>query len=200
MARPGGVETRARILDSVRALLAEGGAATLTLDAVAGRVGVTRQAVLYHFGSRDRLLAEVYLETLAAESEALTAIAEEADAGLDGMPAFLRGALDWYLEDPDRFRLIYAVVQTTGMLPAIEPGELEKRVYPVTGRMYSVLEARLAAGDLPEGVDPRKLAVALHMCVLGAACYASLLDAIGETFAHDWHDVLGALARAVASE
>ena len=57
MARPGGEATRARIRQAVRDLMRTRGLDALTLDAVADEVGVTRQAVLYHFGSREGLHA-----------------------------------------------------------------------------------------------------------------------------------------------
>jgi len=200
MARPGGEETRARIRRAVRDILATEGVGGFSLNAVATRVGVTRQAVLYHFKSRERLLAEAYLELLAAEADAMVEAAEGADGGLDGVSGFLTRALDWHLADPNRFRLLYAVVQTERMLPTLDAEMRRDRIYTATGRMYSALQAFLSEGPLPDGVDARKLGIALHVFVLGMACYEGLLRVSDETFAHDWHDIAETLARALASE
>jgi len=199
MARPGGEQTRARIRQAVRDILTTEGFAGFSLDAVAARVGVTRQAVLYHFKSRERLLADAYLELLAAEADAMVEAADRSEAGLAGVTGFLSRALDWHLEDASRFRLLYAVVQTEAMLPTLDPATRRERVYAATGRMYSALQARLSGDGLPPGVDARKLGIALHVFVLGMACYEGLLRASGETFAHDWHDIADTLSRALGA-
>lgn len=52
-------ETRAAMLEVAQALLIDGGPASVHLDAVAQGVGLTRQAVLHHFGSRAGLMRAV---------------------------------------------------------------------------------------------------------------------------------------------
>lgn len=52
-------ETREAMLEAAQALLVEGGPASVNLDAVGAAVGVSRQAVLHHFGDRAGLLRAV---------------------------------------------------------------------------------------------------------------------------------------------
>lgn len=52
-------ETKEEILTAAQAMLVAEGPAGLRLDEVARRVGISRQAVLHHFGSREGLLREV---------------------------------------------------------------------------------------------------------------------------------------------
>ncbi len=60
MARPRNAElTRAAILASAEERLRATGPGSLRLDDIASDVGVSRQAVLHHFGSRDGLLRAV---------------------------------------------------------------------------------------------------------------------------------------------
>lgn len=200
MARPGGQETRARIRAAVREVIARDGIDGLTLDAVAERVGVTRQAVLYHFDSRDRLLAETVLELLVDESDALTTAAEEAAPGTDGVGDFLGAALDWYLADPNRFRLLYAVPQLTPLSITLDEETLEERVYGVTRRLYDALQERLATAHPDDAVRARRLGVALHTFIIGAACYQGMLEATDDNLVHDWHDIADTLAGALAGE
>lgn len=61
--------TRRAITDALLALFAESDYADITLDAVAGRAGVTGQTVIRHFGSKDELLAAVVREVAADEAE-----------------------------------------------------------------------------------------------------------------------------------
>lgn len=65
-----GEEARARILDAASAQLTAEGPRGLRLDAIAEELGVSRQAILHHFGTRDGLIAAVVqraLERLQAE-------------------------------------------------------------------------------------------------------------------------------------
>jgi len=52
-------ETKAEILSVAEAMVAARGPGMLRLDEVAEAVGISRQAVLHHFGSREGLLREV---------------------------------------------------------------------------------------------------------------------------------------------
>lgn len=52
--------TRAAILDAAEALLRDGGSEAVRLQEIAARVGVTHPALLYHFKSRDGLLAALF--------------------------------------------------------------------------------------------------------------------------------------------
>lgn len=65
-----GEEARARILDAASAQLTAEGPRGLRLDAIAEELGISRQAILHHFGTRDGLIAAVVhraLERLQAE-------------------------------------------------------------------------------------------------------------------------------------
>lgn len=187
--------TRERIVAAARAQVFRDGPTALTLDGVAAEVGVTKQAVLYHVRSRGGLLAEVYLELLAEESDALVAPLESAPGGRPAARTFLDAALSWYLADPTRFRMLYAAAQLGQVDVAIDEQTRRERVYPVTGRLYSAVAERLGAtGDVAE---PRRLAIALHMFALGVACYQGMLEACDERFAHDWSDIADALLHAL---
>ena len=52
-------EARARILDTARSHLMARGPAAMTLKDLADELGVTRQAILHHFGSREGVLRAV---------------------------------------------------------------------------------------------------------------------------------------------
>ena len=54
-----GEEARARILDAAGEQLRISGPSGLRLDPIAEELGVSRQALLHHFGTRDGLIAAV---------------------------------------------------------------------------------------------------------------------------------------------
>jgi len=54
---PGGSGTKARIIDAAEEVVLRDGVARLTLDAAAAEAGLSKGGVLYHFPSRDALVA-----------------------------------------------------------------------------------------------------------------------------------------------
>src|SRR5260370_40653717 len=87
-----GAETRDRILGATRAELGKHGQ-DVTLDHVAARFALTKQAVLYHFPSKDLLLVELALRGVAEESEALDHALAPARSASDAVQRFLSASL-----------------------------------------------------------------------------------------------------------
>lgn len=82
--------TRQKLLAASRQVAFEdGGAAGLTIDAVARAAGVSKGAVLYHFASKDQLLAAV-LDSLFDGFDA--SIESEARRGIGWLRAYLRAS------------------------------------------------------------------------------------------------------------
>jgi AcrR family transcriptional regulator len=80
---PKSLRTRARILDGAMALFAELGVVAATNPLIAERAGLTRGAMLYHFPSRDGLIAAAADHIQAARARALTEAAQQAPSGAD---------------------------------------------------------------------------------------------------------------------
>ncbi|HNP71667.1 MAG TPA: TetR/AcrR family transcriptional regulator [Kouleothrix sp.] len=68
--------TRHAILQAARRVVRAGGAATLTLDAVAHEAGVSKGGLLYHFPSKDKLIAGMLEQMLASFDDDVRAAAE----------------------------------------------------------------------------------------------------------------------------
>lgn len=78
MARPSCRET---ILDAAESVAIEGGAARLTLDAVAEKAGVSKGGVLYHFPNKTALLEGMVNRRLAQHEVRREAALEQAPGG-----------------------------------------------------------------------------------------------------------------------
>lgn len=63
-----GQQTRARLLDAAIKRLAETGP-DASFDAIAGDVGVTKGALYHHFGSKERLVGDVYKEAVRRHAD-----------------------------------------------------------------------------------------------------------------------------------
>jgi AcrR family transcriptional regulator len=57
MVKGGGTDTKARIIDAAEEVVLRDGVARLTLDAAAAEAGLSKGGVLYHFPTRDALVA-----------------------------------------------------------------------------------------------------------------------------------------------
>jgi AcrR family transcriptional regulator len=89
-----GAETRAAVLDAAAAEFRRQGYTATTLEKVADDVGITRAAVLHHFGSKDQILVEIALPLMSALDELFDS--QDADAPLGARPrrAFVRAFVD----------------------------------------------------------------------------------------------------------
>lgn len=65
------MQTRERILQAAIEVIQTDGAANLTLDRVALKAGISKGGFLYHFGSKDALMAGLLDETLAVLDDEL---------------------------------------------------------------------------------------------------------------------------------
>jgi AcrR family transcriptional regulator len=172
-----GAETRNRILVATRAELKKHGQ-DLTLDHIAARLGLTKQAVLYHFPSKDRLFVELALIGLAEEADAMVAALAQARSAADAVHRFLSANLAFHLADLERFRLMYVRAQVVpGAKDTLPASERKERLYPVTARMYTALEEKLISdANFPRHLDARTLAVAVHLAAIGYATMAGELE------------------------
>jgi len=87
-------DTRHRLLDAAAQIVAQSGAANLTLDAVAEKAGLSKGGVLYHFPTKRDLLTGM-LERLMAEFQQRT----EALAA-DGQASLLHAHIETVLNRP----------------------------------------------------------------------------------------------------
>ena len=100
-----------------------------TTDAVAARAAVSKQTVYKHFADKERLFAEVILETTLEVSEALaSAVAGTLDDARDVRPA-LRGLADSFLQSllqPEVLRLRRLVIAEADRFPEVASAWFER--------------------------------------------------------------------------
>jgi AcrR family transcriptional regulator len=94
---PSPSDARARILDSAERIVRRGGVAALTLEAAAREAGVSKGGLLYHFASKEALLAAM-LQRLAGFVTADFDLAVAAEAAGPGRVA--RAMIGWMLGQP----------------------------------------------------------------------------------------------------
>lgn len=141
----------------------------MTVEQIASRLGLTKQAVLYHFSSKERVLVELVIDAFEAEADHAVATVREL-AGVDALAAYVRGMFDFYVSDLERFRLMYLRGQ---LVPAsrewFPDEERQERLYPQTGRMYGAVEAAVLRGEIAPGTPVRETVVGAHLATVGFA-------------------------------
>jgi AcrR family transcriptional regulator len=91
--RPKGAARRDEILAVTCDVVRERGFAQTRMSDVAHRLGISPPLVVYHFGSKDALLAEAFAYASRNEMVDLDAIADSTDAPLDRLDALLVAGL-----------------------------------------------------------------------------------------------------------
>lgn len=173
-------QTAERILAASRDIVRAHGPDQLTFDAVAARVGVSKQAVLYWFPNKARLIEALVRPALEAESAAgkgaITANATPQQA----IRAYIGALAVFHTSDLDRFRLMYVTPQI-GQRPGRNGQMLTTlgRIHPATTEMYDSLAERLVAGGRYDRViDARRGAAAMHTAILGLVLRMAMADAL----------------------
>ena len=175
-----------RILDEARKLVREQGPDKLTFDAVAARVGVSKQAVIYWFPNKARLVEGLVRPALEAEAAAGKS-ALRGDAAPDAaIRAFVQALAVFHMSDLDRFRLMYVTPQI-GLRSGRDGAMLTTlgRIHPATTEMYDALAELLKSGARYERtVDARRAAIAIHTALLGLILRMAMADQLNAPLRH----------------
>ncbi|WP_323780903.1 TetR/AcrR family transcriptional regulator [Thalassovita sp.] len=189
-------KTSVQILAIAREILAKEGFSAVSFDAIARRLGKSKQAVLYWFPTKHDLLAAMFLPWLEAETESAISALSGATNRTEAIGLFIRAVAQFHLEDLDRFRMMYLVPQTTSTRPQ-EPGNaaVVNQVHPVTTRLYAALADHL-------GTDPvaaRAQAVAIHAAVLGLILMVALGESLNDPLKQSETQLVDALVNSLTA-
>lgn len=191
--------TRERIIDAAAARLRKHGVAAVTLDAVGADLGVTKQAILYHFGSKEGLLNEIVVVRVEAESALLRAAVAEARDAPDAIERFVLAFVDHYVADLPGFRLLYVVPNLAADGVRLLP-EYGDRLHAATGAAYAALEQAIRADRrTPRTLDARRLAVSVHMAAMGHVLLHGVAVAADDPLRHGVRPLAVELVRALSA-
>lgn len=188
--------TKDQILTIAREILASEGLASVSFDAIARRLGRTKQAVLYWYASKQELLAALFLPWLEAEAEVAVRSISVTTSRNEAVRAFVKAITDFHFADLDRFRMMYLLPQTirqTGENP--HNPEVLKKVHPVTDKMYDALAGKLDCDPLAA----RQEAFAMHSAALGLVLMFGLAESVGDPLKHTNSDLVAALIASLTS-
>lgn len=190
------------ILEAARAIVRDHGPDKLTFEAIAGRVGVSKQAVIYWFPNKARLLEALVRPALEAEAAA----GKLAFGPTTAPDAALRGVIEalavFHMSDLDRFRLMYVTPQIA-QRSAREGAMLTTlgRMHPATTEMYDALaEALVSGGRYGRMVEARRAAVAIHTSLLGLLLRMAMAETLGAPLRYRDDALIEALLGVIAPQ
>ncbi|MBN3816441.1 TetR/AcrR family transcriptional regulator [Paraburkholderia sp. Se-20369] len=115
--RAGRSSSRDRLLDAAAELVASQGIQNLTIEAVAAAAKVTKAGLVYHFKTRDDLLAAL-IERVVGELDMLEMRAHEADASANPLKSSLAELSKLTFDMPEDRRLLLAnLLAATSLYP-----------------------------------------------------------------------------------
>lgn len=190
--------TRQRILEVAAELLGSGGLSKLTFDAVAKRLGVSKQAVIYWFPKKEDLISAVAVPAMREEAEAALSAMKAAPDEAEAVRAFVRTVAKFHFADLNRFRLMYVAPQIGPNTGVRLTDDVAGQIHALTSSIYDELQARLMKGGGMAKIEARRAAVAIDMAVLGLVMMVAATDAMGDPLLHDRHDMVEAMANLLA--
>jgi AcrR family transcriptional regulator len=145
-------EIKARAMDQV----AEGGAGSVSLNAIARAMGMSPAALYRYFASRDALLAELVVEAYGSLADALQDAASQSEAptgpsagrGSAGrLVAVAHAFRDWALAHPNSYLLIFQTSSGSGL--DLDPDRTVAAAQRSMDVFLSVLDGSDAGGGQP---------------------------------------------------
>lgn len=121
-------EIRGRILDAARELFASEGVEAVTMRRIADRIEYSPTAIYFHFRDKESLLAELCDCDFRAFAHGFNVIAQIPDP-LDRLRAAGKAYVEFGLNHPSHYRLMFMTPKTTEPASTIAKGNPEEDAY-----------------------------------------------------------------------
>lgn len=174
-----GEETRRRILDAAGATFGDVGYTDAKLEEIASKVGITKGAVLRHFGSKEQLFVASYKHVMAENSSWLDVPDEVVDAGFFAVLSYWLGQAADRSADSLPLRL-YFLGRSCGDLEAQRQINRYLRSED-PDRTLDFVEFGIERGEINPNTDPYLVAAFLDWIIDGyqGSAFSDDLDRSG---------------------
>lgn len=175
----------------------ERGLAAFTLDEVAERLGLTKPALYYYFGSKDELAVELYLREWTRAARAVEEAVEATDSGVEALGAIVRAYVKHYAQQPELFLLTHAEIARGNS--SLVGAEQLQRIRPTNEQLYGGAERRLrddeATQERDTNLHPRRLAFIAHVAAIGFLTYKTLVESVGDPLRYGDDEIVDEISR-----
>lgn len=166
--------TPERILDGALTSFGTRGYEATSLDALASSLGLTKQAILYHFASKEVLLEAVIDRSAIELSATLEGALADAGRGWLRIEAIVRSVFRLAARRPE----LLGLVREVSRLGPPAATRLTAALDPLVARATEFLEAEMAAGTMRRQ-EPGLLLLNAYSTVIGVATEVEVLRALG---------------------
>ena len=174
-ARAGGRRTTGpRILDAALTSFGTRGYEATSLDALAVRLGIRKQTILYHYPSKEALLEAVIDRSAVELAGAFEQALLRAGPGWERVEALVRSVFRLAARRPE----LLGFVREVSRLGPPAATRLADALEPLLSRATGFLEAEMAAGHMRRQ-EPRLLLLSAYSAVIGVATEVEVLRALG---------------------
>ena len=166
--------TRERVLYAALAAFGLRGYDSTSLDELAAGMGITKQAILYHFSSKEELLHSV-IEIAAQElAGALSEAPRSGARGFERIEDIVKATFSLAARRPEVLGLVRLVSRQGGSGAA----ELAEAMNIMLSDALRFMESEIEAGNFRR-VEPRMLLLAIYSAVIGVATEPEVMRALG---------------------
>jgi len=168
------MKTSERVVEAALASFGTSGYGATSLDALARELGIRKQTILYHFGSKEGLLGAVVDQAVADLAAALEAALEGAGPGWERVESVVRAVFRIAVRRPE----LLGLIRELGRLGAPWVTQASDAFEPMVKRATEFLENEMSVGHL-RASDPRLVLVSAYSTVMGVATEVEVLRAVG---------------------
>ncbi len=150
------------------------GVAGTSLDWLARDLGVTKQTILYHFGSKDGLISAVLTEAAHDLAVELQSAIDVSEPGWDRVVATVRSSFALAVRRPELLGLLREVNRLGSRWSEV----VLELLQPLIDRAIEDLTDGMATGRFQRG-DPQMVLLASYAVVTGVVSDVEVLRAVG---------------------
>jgi len=167
------VDTRTRILGEAIDAFGNRGFDAVSLDDLAEQIGVRKQTILYHFGSKKELF-EAAIDSAVGDLGSSLIEAAKGNTGWSAVESVVHAVFRIAVRQPARLGVLREVMRLGGDWSARATEAME----PIIERARLFLTLEMRRGTMRQ-TDPNLLLVSAYSTVMGVATEVEVLRAVG---------------------
>jgi len=171
------MDVRERILTEALHLFGSIGYEAASLQRIAEAVGVTRQALLYHFPSKEELRRAVMESVFDYWRRELPIVLTNTPPGHARFNSMMSTLLDFFRSDPSRARVALREMLDN---PDSLSESLRRHLSPLVRMITELLRMGQASGLIQPDLDPESYVVQVLTMVISSAAVGNVANAIVE--------------------
>lgn len=165
-----GTDRRVDILTAALTCASERGVEGVSIEGVRALCGASVGSIYHHFGSREGVVAALFLALFHDQSRAMAKALAQASNAQEGVHALVTGYLDWVVAHPERARFLFQARSLA--VRSLRGGELAQAAQQRNQALVQWFGPHQAAGTLR--VLPCELLPSLVMGPVQSCCRAWL--------------------------